>query len=142
MVAGGYHIEEPDDTQSIVEQEKDKYNGNRKIIPMNGNNKGTPTGDITTQFKWIPQSTEVGTNHGEYAGSKLEKLKSWLEALEEREAVDGRDQNRSRISRVSEKDVNVPILKSTEVEENRKWKKNLLWWSECTQIPKIIDMLD
>ena len=59
-------------------------------------------------------------------------LNKRLEALEESEALDGREQNRRDISRVR---VNVPNLKSIELEENRGWKKSLLWWGECTQIP-------
>ena len=76
--------------------------------------------DTTTQFKWIPQrsvgSTEVGTSRSnvEEAGAKLERLKRRLEALKEREAVDGTEQNQRKIPRVRLKDVNVPILKTTD----------------------------
>ena len=69
----------------------------------------------------------------EEAGLVLKRLKRRLKALEERHALDEREQNRRAISRVGVKDVYVPILKSTEVEENRRWKENLLWWSEGTQ---------
>ena len=107
---------------------------------MNEDEEGTPIGDTPTQFKWIPQkpvgSAEVGTSNSnvEDAGVELERLKEMLEALEERQTRDGREQNRRDISRVMVKDENVPILKSTEVEEYRRWKKKLLWRSECTQI--------
>ena len=55
--------------------------------------------------------------------------------MEERE--DGmREQNRRDTSRVRRmKDVNVLTLRSTILEKYRRWKKSLLWWSECTQIP-------
>ena len=48
--------------------------------------------------------------------------------------MDGREQNRRDISRARVKDVNVSILKSKEVEDYRRRKKNC-WWSECTQMP-------
>ena len=82
--------------------------------------------------------TEVISND-EDAGADLERLKRRLEALEERErereAVDGREDNMREISRVRVKDVDEQIFKSTEVKAYRRWKKNLLWWSECTEIP-------
>ena len=111
---------------------------------MKEENERTPTGDTTVQFKWIPQtsvgSNEVGTSNSsvEDAALELERLKWRLEAFEERErerereALDGmREQNRRDTSRVRMQDVNVPILKSTEMEEYWRWKKSLLWLSEC-----------
>ena len=53
----------------------------RKTSQMNENEEETPTGDTTTQFKWIPLrsvgSAEVGTNNSsvENAGAELEKFK-------------------------------------------------------------------
>ena len=105
---------------------------------MNENDEGTPTGDTTMQLNWIPQksvgSAEVGTNNSdmENAGAELKRLNRRLEALEEREAVDGREQFRKNLSRIRLK---VPILTSIEIEEYRGWKKNLFWWSECRQVP-------
>ena len=61
------------------------------------------------QFKWIPPrsvgSAEVGTNNSdlENAGAELKRLNRRLEALEEKEAVDGREHNRKNISRISVK---------------------------------------
>ena len=57
---------------------------------MNENDEGTPTGDTTTQLKWIPQryvgSNEVGTSKCsvQNAGLELERIKRRLEAFEER----------------------------------------------------------
>ena len=78
---------------------------------------------------------EVGTNNSkiEETGFELEKLKPRLKALEERK--DGmRKQNTRDTTRVRMKDVNVPILKSTDLKEYRRWKKSLFCWRECTQI--------
>ena len=98
---------------------------------MNEENEETPTGDTTTQFKWIPQThmgkTEVSTSNSivEDAGLDLERLKWRLEAMEERKTLDGmREQNRRDPSRARMKDANVPILKSTElknIEGGRKY---------------------
>ena len=59
-----------------------------KTLQMNEDDEGTPIGDRTTQFKWIPQksvgSAEVGTSNSNLkdAGVELEKLKRRLQALE------------------------------------------------------------
>ena len=53
----------------------------RKTSQMNENDEETPTGDTTTQFKWIPLRSvgkaEVGTNNSnvENAGAELENFK-------------------------------------------------------------------
>ena len=78
---------------------------------------------------------EVGTSKSkmEETGFELEKLNQRLKAFEERK--DGmREQKTRDTTRVRMKDANVPILKSTDLKEYRRWKKSLFWWSECTQI--------
>ena len=78
----------------------------RKTSQMNENKKGTPTGDTTTQFKWIPErsvgSTEVSIirSNVEEVRAEMEGLKRRLEVMEEREAVNGREQSRRETSRV------------------------------------------
>ena len=109
-------------------------------MQMNENDEGTPTGDTTMQLNWIPQRSvgsaeveiEAHNSDVENAGAEFKRLNRRLEALEEREAVDGREQIRKNLSRIRLK---VPILKSIEVEDYRGWNKNLFWCSECRQIP-------
>ena len=105
---------------------------------MNEENERTPTGDTTMQFKWIPQtsvgSNEVGTSNTsvEDAALALERLKRRLEAFEEREKHWRNEQTeQKRQIEGQNARCNVPFLKSTEMEEYRRWKKNLLWLSEC-----------
>ena len=90
----------------------------RKTLHWNEDDEVTPTADTTTQFNCIPQrsvgSTGVSTSR---SNGELEELKRRLQALEEREAGDGREQSRREKSRIRLKDLNISILKSTELEE-------------------------
>ena len=112
----------------------------RKTSHMNEENEGTPIGDTKTQFRWLPEesvgNTAGGTSESrvEETGLELERLKRRLEAMEEKED-DMREQNRRDTTKVRMKPVNVPTLNSMGLEENRRWKRSLRWWSECTQFP-------
>ena len=78
----------------------------RKTSQMNENKEGTQMGDTTTQFKWTPErpvgNTEFSTisSNVEEAGAETEGLKRRLQAMEEREAVNRREQSRREASRV------------------------------------------